>query len=56
MSEITEENTKITELDEIHKEKGWEDEEMPDYILRNVLVKHLDGPLFLALQPDLRKS
>ena len=32
MSDITEEKTKITEIGEIQKEKGWEDEEMPDYI------------------------
>jgi len=48
MSDITEENTKITEIGEIQIEKGWEDEEMPDYIQKNVLVKHLDGPLFFG--------
>lgn len=48
MSDITEEKTKITELDEIQREKGWEDEEMPDYVMKNVLVKHLEGPLFFG--------
>jgi SulP family sulfate permease len=48
MSDITVENTKITELDEIQREKGWDDEEMPDHVMKNVLVKHLDGPLFFG--------
>ena len=48
MSEITEEKTKITEIGHLQREEGWEDEEMPDYINKNVLVKHLDGPLFFG--------
>lgn len=46
MSDITQEKTKITEIGEVQREQGWEDGEMPEYMLNNVLVKHLDGPLF----------
>lgn len=48
MSDIAEEKTKITEIAEIQREQGWEDEVMPEYIRKNVLVKHLDGPLFFG--------
>ena len=48
MSDITERKTKITDMVDLQIEKGWRDEEMPDYIRKNVLVKHLDGPLFFG--------
>ncbi|MFZ1785842.1 MAG: SulP family inorganic anion transporter [Ferruginibacter sp.] len=48
MSDITEEKTRITEIGDIQLEQGWEDEEIPPDMLKNVLVKHLDGPLFFG--------
>jgi len=48
MSDITEEKIKITDIDEVHAEKGWEDEQIPEELKNNVLVKHLDGPMFFG--------
>ena len=48
MSDITEEKTKITDIGELQQEQGWSDEDMPDNVRKNVLVKHLDGPLFFG--------
>ena len=56
MSDITKENTKITGIGEIQREQGWEDEEMPEYIRKNVLVKHLDGPLFFGFASDFTEK
>lgn len=56
MSDITEEKTKITDIGELQREKGWSDEEMPEYIRDNVLVKHLDGPLFFGFASDFTEK
>ncbi len=52
MSDITKENTKITGIGDIQREQGWEDEDIPENIRKNVLVKHLDGPLFFGFASD----
>jgi SulP family sulfate permease len=56
MSDITQEKTKITNIGELQREKGWSDEEMPEYIRNNVLVKHLDGPLFFGFASDFTEK
>jgi len=56
MSDITEEKTKITDIGVLQREKGWSDEEMPEYIRDNVLVKHLDGPLFFGFASDFTEK
>lgn len=56
MSEITEEKTKITELDAVQAEKGWEDALVPEYIKKNVLVKHLDGPMFFGFAAEFTRK
>jgi SulP family sulfate permease len=56
MSDITEEKTRITGIGEIQREQGWEDEEIPEYISKNVLVKHLDGPLFFGFASDFTEK
>lgn len=48
MSDIAEERTRITDMNELQREEGWSDEEMPENVRNNVLVKHLDGPLFFG--------
>ncbi len=56
MSEITEEKTKITELSDLQIEKGWDDEYIPPHLMENVLVKHLDGPLFFGFASDFTEK
>jgi len=48
MSDISEEKTRITELEDLKIEEGWSDEFIPENIVKNVIVKHLDGPLFFG--------
>lgn len=56
MSEITKEKTKITELSDLQIEKGWDDEYIPPHLMENVLVKHLDGPLFFGFASDFTEK
>ena len=48
MSEIAEEKTTVTDLVDLRLEEGWSDELIPDNIEKNIVVKHLDGPLFFG--------
>lgn len=48
MSDITAEKTEITELNVFQREESWDDEEIPENVYNNVLVKHLEGPLFFG--------
>jgi SulP family sulfate permease len=48
MSDIAEEKTRTTDLVDLRLEEGWSDEKIPDKIEKNVIVKHLDGPLFFG--------
>ncbi len=52
MSDISAEKTKITGIGELQQEQGWEDEEIPEELKNNILVKHLDGPLFFGFASD----
>lgn len=52
MSDISAEKTKITSVGELQLEQGWEDEEIPEGLKGNILVKHLDGPLFFGFASD----
>ncbi len=48
MSDIAEERTTVTDLVDLRLEEGWSDELIPDNIEKNIVVKHLDGPLFFG--------
>ncbi|HET9746028.1 MAG TPA: SulP family inorganic anion transporter, partial [Chitinophagaceae bacterium] len=48
MSDLTEERSKISDLMSIKDEISWPDEKVPAYIQDNVVIKHLDGPLFFG--------
>ncbi|MCB0714696.1 MAG: SulP family inorganic anion transporter [Chitinophagaceae bacterium] len=48
MSDIAEEKTKVKEMQELQEEEGWSDEKMPEQVKDNVLVKHIEGPLFFG--------
>lgn len=48
MSDIAEEKTKVTDWVDLKLEDGWSDELIPDEIQKNIVVKHLDGPLFFG--------
>jgi len=52
MGDIAEERTKTSAMEELQREEGWSDEKMPVYVRKNVLVKHLDGPLFFGFASD----
>ena len=48
MSDIAEERTTVTDWIDLKLEEGWSDELIPDNIEKNIVVKHLDGPLFFG--------
>jgi SulP family sulfate permease len=48
MSDITEEKTKVRRLGFYEDELSWPDEQIPQYMKDNVIIKHLDGPLFFG--------
>jgi len=49
MSEITEENSKVTPIEDMHKEEAWDDEAIMSQALENkIYIKHLVGPLFFG--------
>ncbi len=48
MGDIAEEKNKITDIYSALKETEWSDENMPVWMKDNVVVKHLDGPLFFG--------
>ena len=55
MSEIVEEKTNSKELANFEKDVKWDDENIPEDMLQNVYVKHLDGPLFFGFATDFQK-
>jgi SulP family sulfate permease len=52
MSDLTGERSKISDLMSIKDEISWPDEKVPAYIQDNVVIKHLDGPLFFGFTSD----
>jgi sulfate permease, SulP family len=55
MSEIVEEKTSSKELANFERDVRWDDENIPEDMLQNVYVKHLDGPLFFGFATDFQK-
>lgn len=49
MSDLTEEKTKERRLGFYGDELSWPDEEIPQYLKDNMIVKHVDGPLFFGI-------
>jgi SulP family sulfate permease len=48
MSDMAEEKNKTTDISSALNETSWSDEHMPAWMKDNVVVKHLDGPLFFG--------
>ena len=48
MSDLAEERSKISDIMSLKDEISWPDEKVPAYIQDNVIIKHLDGPLFFG--------
>ena len=48
MSEVVEEKFTYESVHEIVPEAFWEDEKIPENLKDNILIKHLDGPLFFG--------
>jgi SulP family sulfate permease len=48
MSDIAAEKTKVSDIMSVKDEISWPDENIPQYMQDNVLIKHLDGPLFFG--------
>jgi SulP family sulfate permease len=56
MSDLTEEKSMISDLLSIKGEISWPDEKIPQYLQDNVLVKHLDGPLFFGFASGFQEK
>lgn len=48
MSDVAEENLGESGFRTLAADARWPDENIPDFIQKNVIVKHLDGPLFFG--------
>ncbi len=48
MSDVTEEKIKVSDINSVKNDIKWPDEHMPKYMQDNVLIKHLEGPLFFG--------
>jgi MFS superfamily sulfate permease-like transporter len=48
MSDLVDEKTMISDFNSVTDEISWPDEKMPKYMQDNVVIKHLDGPLFFG--------
>ncbi len=48
MSEVAEEKYSSVKIDAMADEINWPDEKMPLYMQDNILVKHMEGPLFFG--------
>lgn len=48
MSEVVEDKFSVDKVGEIVPEAFWEDEKIPVSLKDNILIKHLDGPLFFG--------
>lgn len=56
MSDITEEKTEVTGVSELLNETPWSDEQIPAFIKNDVLVKHIDGPLFFGFATSFQQK
>lgn len=56
MSDISEEKSKISDADALNEEVKWPDEKMPRYMLDNVVVKHIEGPLFFGFASGFQEK
>jgi SulP family sulfate permease len=48
LSDVAEERTKVTDIRSVKDEMSWPDEHIPEQLQDNVIIKHLDGPLFFG--------
>ncbi len=48
MSDIAEAGSTVDSVDNLQKEAPWADENLPEDLAANVIVKHLEGPLFFG--------
>lgn len=48
MSDVIHERTQVRSLGSYEKELRWPDEDIPQYMKDNVIIKHIDGPLFFG--------
>jgi sulfate permease, SulP family len=56
MGDIAEEKTKTTDIYSTLSETEWSDENMPVWMKDNVVVKHLDGPLFFGFATTFQQG
>jgi SulP family sulfate permease len=55
MSDMAEEKNKTTDIYSALHETSWSDENMPAWMKDNVVVKHLDGPLFFGFASSFQQ-
>jgi len=48
MGDVSEEKSKVKEVSDFNIEIKWPDEHVPEFMKKNVLIKHLEGPLFFG--------
>ncbi|MGB8195018.1 MAG: SulP family inorganic anion transporter [Chitinophagaceae bacterium] len=54
MSDLTEEKARVTDISSNLHETSWSDESIPGIIKNNVVVKHLEGPLFFGFASEFQ--
>lgn len=54
MSDIVAEKNHVSDISSFLNETSWSDEHLSDSIKKNVVVKHLDGPLFFGFASDFQ--
>lgn len=56
MSDVAEEKTRAGNLDDFKSDLQWPDEIIPKYMQDNIIVKHLDGPLFFGFASGFQEK
>lgn len=56
MSDLVEEKTRVSDINSVKNEISWADESMPKYMQDNVVIKHLDGPLFFGFASGFQEK
>ncbi len=56
MSDVAEEQTRSGNLDDFKSDLQWPDEIIPKYMQDNIIVKHLDGPLFFGFASGFQEK
>lgn len=56
MSDISLERARVSDVSSQLRETSWSDEKMPEQVKKNVLVKHIEGPLFFGFASGFQEK